>query len=82
MQYITDPMTIETRSMEIIAPYLADKSLSEQEIKVVSRIIHAAGDPDYGNVVVIHPGAIEAGCTGLLSIRTLKWFAPVSTAAG
>lgn len=65
MQYITDPMTIETRSMEIIAPYLADKSLSEQEIKVVSRIIHAAGDPDYGNVVVIHPEAIEAGCKAL-----------------
>jgi len=65
MQYITDPMTIETRSMEIIAPYLADKNLSEQEIKVVSRIIHAAGDPDYGNVVAVHPGAIEAGCKAL-----------------
>lgn len=67
MQYITDPMTIETRSMEIIAPYLADKNLAEPEIKVVSRIIHAAGDPDYGNVVVIHPEAIAAGCKALQS---------------
>jgi precorrin-8X/cobalt-precorrin-8 methylmutase len=65
MQYITDPTTIETRSMEIIAPYLAEKNLSAPEVKVVSRIIHAAGDPDYGNVVVIHPEAIDAGCRAL-----------------
>ncbi|WP_371371364.1 precorrin-8X methylmutase [Sporomusa aerivorans] len=61
MEYIKDPMAIETRSMEIIAPHLAKFNLDEQEVKVYSRIIHAAGDPDYANIIKIHPEAIAAG---------------------
>jgi precorrin-8X/cobalt-precorrin-8 methylmutase len=65
MQFITDPTEIESRSMEIIAPYLADFHLSHQEIKVYSRIIHAAGDPDYAKIISIQPGAIQAGCRAI-----------------
>ncbi|CQR71273.1 Precorrin-8X methylmutase [Sporomusa ovata DSM 2662] len=65
MPYIKDPMAIETRSMEIIAPYLADFHLDEQTIKVYSRIIHAAGDPDYANIIKVHPEAIAAGIAAL-----------------
>lgn len=65
MQYITDPTTIEKKSMEIIAPYLADRNLSEGEMKVFSRIIHTSGDPEYANVIHIHPQAITAGCKAL-----------------
>jgi len=65
MPYIKDPMAIETRSMEIIAPYLADFDLDEQTIKVYSRIIHAAGDPDYANIIKVHPQAIAAGIAAL-----------------
>jgi precorrin-8X/cobalt-precorrin-8 methylmutase len=65
MQFITDPELIETRSMEIIAPYLANLTLDPVTVKVYSRIIHAAGDPDYGNVIRIHPDAIEAGCRAI-----------------
>lgn len=65
MEYIKDPMSIETRSMEIIAPYLAGFNLDEQAIKVYSRIIHAAGDPDYANIIKIHPEAIAAGLAAL-----------------
>jgi precorrin-8X/cobalt-precorrin-8 methylmutase len=67
MEYIKDPMAIETRSMEIIAPYLAKFNLDEQAIKVYSRIIHAAGDPDYANIIKIHPEAIVAGLAALQS---------------
>ena len=67
MKYIKDPMAIETRSMEIIAPYLAKFNLDEQAIKVYSRIIHAAGDPDYANIIKIHPEAITAGLAALQS---------------
>ncbi len=67
MEYIKDPMAIETRSMEIIAPYLAKFNLDEQAIKVYSRIIHAAGDPDYANIIKIHPEAITAGLAALQS---------------
>ncbi len=65
MQYIKDPMAIETRSMEIIAPYLAEFHLDEQTTKVYSRIIHAAGDPDYANIIKVHPEAITAGISAL-----------------
>ncbi|MBC8014676.1 MAG: precorrin-8X methylmutase [Sporomusaceae bacterium] len=65
MKYITEPMAIEERSMEIIAPYLAELDLTPEAIKVFSRIIHAAGDPDYSKVIEIHPDAIQAGCDAL-----------------
>ena len=65
MEYITAPMAIEERSMEIIAPYLANLNLSPEAVKVFSRIIHAAGDPEYSKVIEIHPEAIAAGCAAL-----------------
>jgi precorrin-8X/cobalt-precorrin-8 methylmutase len=67
MEFMTDPAGIETRSMEIIAPYLAGYKLSPAEIKVYSRIIHAAGDPEYAPIIRIHPDAIRAGCQALTS---------------
>lgn len=59
-QFIQDPSLIESRSMEIIAPYLAGRGLDEGQVKVYSRIIHASGDPDYANIIRIHPKAIAA----------------------
>ena len=34
MEFITVPEQIESRSMEIIAPYLAEYNLSPKEIKI------------------------------------------------
>ena len=65
MEFITNPSAIESKSMEIIAPYLAELALPEGEKKVYSRIIHAAGDPDYARVITIHSQAIAAGCEAL-----------------
>ena len=65
MKYITEPMAIEERSMEIIAPHLAGLDLSPEAVKVFSRIIHATGDPEYSKIIEIHPKAIQAGCTAL-----------------
>lgn len=67
MDFITDPRRIEERSMEIIAPYLAGLKLSDGERKIYSRIIHAAGDPDYANHIRIHPGAVAAGAAAIRS---------------
>ena len=58
MEFMTDPMGIENRSMEIIRPHLTALSLSEPERLVYSRMIHASGDPDYANHVALHPQAI------------------------
>ena len=65
MKYITEPMAIEERSMEIIAPHLVGLDLSAEAVKVFSRIIHATGDPEYSKIIEIHPDAIQAGCTAL-----------------
>lgn len=65
MDFIKQPMAIENRSMEIIAPHLAGLDLDEQAVKVYSRMIHAAGDVDYAPIIRVSPDAIEAGMTAL-----------------
>lgn len=60
MDFIKQPMDIENKSMEIIAPHLAGLNLNEPETKVYSRMIHASGDVDYAQVIRLHPKAIEA----------------------
>lgn len=66
MEFITSPTEIERRSMEIIAPHLADYNLTADEIKVYSRIIHAAGDVYYAPLIKISAGAIESIKAALL----------------
>lgn len=65
MIFIQDPNEIEKRSMALIAPYLTGMNLEEAEIKVFSRVIHAAGDPDYANHIRIQPGAIDAAIAAI-----------------
>lgn len=65
MDFIKQPMEIETRSMEIIAPYLAGLQLDEKATKVYSRIIHAAGDVEYAPVIRIGEGAIDEAVKAL-----------------
>ncbi|WP_405758789.1 precorrin-8X methylmutase [Anaerovibrio slackiae] len=67
MDFIKKPMDIENRSMEIIAPYLEKLNLNEEEIKVYSRIIHAAGDVEYAPIIRLHPEAIRAAKKALQS---------------
>ena len=67
MEFIKKPMEIENRSMEIIAPYLKDLNLTEEEVKVYSRIIHAAGDVEYAPIIKIHPQAIAAAKAAIKS---------------
>lgn len=57
---MTKPMEIEQRSMEIIAPHLEGLTLTDDEKKVCSRIIHASGDVAYAPIIKIHPEAIDA----------------------
>ncbi|MBD3879751.1 MAG: precorrin-8X methylmutase [Quinella sp. 1Q5] len=88
--FMTKPMEIEERSMEIIAPHLAGLTLSDDERKIYSRMIHASGDVGYAPIIRIHPQAVEATKEALkrganvftdvemvkrgISLRTLKKF--------
>lgn len=67
MEFIKQPMKIEEKSMEIIAPYLKDLNLNEEATKVYSRMIHAAGDVEYAPIVRLHPKAIETAKAALLA---------------
>lgn len=58
--FMTKPMEIEDRSMEIIAPHLDGLNLSDDEKKICSRIVHASGDVGYAPIVKFHPEAISA----------------------
>ena len=63
---ITQPMEIETRSFEIIAPYIEKLNLREDEKKIYSRIIHAAGDVEYAPIIKISATAIDAAKAAIL----------------
>ena len=64
--FMTKPMEIEERSMEIIAPHLEGLTLTDDEKKICSRIIHASGDVSYAPIIKIHPEAIAAIKAALL----------------
>ena len=63
--FMTNPMEIENRSMEIIAPHLEGLTLTDDEKKICSRIIHASGDVSYAPIVKIHPEAVNAAKNAL-----------------
>ena len=60
LKIIKKPMEIEKRSFEIIAPHLKNLNLNDEEKKIYSRIIHAAGDVEYAPIIKISSNAIEA----------------------
>lgn len=64
--FMTNPVAIEERSMEIIAPHLAGLNLGDDEKKIYSRIIHASGDVEYAPIIKIHPQAVSAAKAALL----------------
>lgn len=65
IDYLKKPMAIENRSMEIIAPYLDGLHLDEAMTKVYSRMIHAAGDVGYADIIRVSPDAIKQGMAAL-----------------
>ena len=81
MEYVKQPKEIEDKSMKIIRPYLEGMDLSEEEIAVYSRTIHASGDVEYSKLVTTSQDAVAAGLNALKMVRIftvmLKWSAQV-----
>ena len=65
MDFIKKPMAIENRSMELIAPHLAELHLDERATKLYSRLIHASGDVGYAPITRVHPEAIDRAIEAL-----------------
>jgi precorrin-8X/cobalt-precorrin-8 methylmutase len=79
MDYITDPVLIEQKSMEIIRGLLKDTVLTAQEEAVIFRVVHTTGDPNYAALVKMHPEAISigiqtlaGGCSVFTDIKMVK----------
>ncbi|MFJ7366616.1 precorrin-8X methylmutase [Peribacillus frigoritolerans] len=56
-----DPDKIYDYSFSIIAEEMGKHDFSEDEWKIVRRVIHASADFELGRSVIIHPNAIQAG---------------------
>ena len=65
MDFIKEPMAIENRSMELIAPHLEGLGLDERATKLYSRLIHASGDVGYAPITRVHPEAIDRAIEAL-----------------
>lgn len=61
------PQEIEERSFEIIAEELGPHPFTDEQFKVVQRIIHASADFELGRNVVFHPHAVQAGIQAIRS---------------
>ncbi|NEZ46994.1 precorrin-8X methylmutase [Clostridium niameyense] len=59
--YIKKPMDIEKRSFEIIELEMGEHNFSEEELKIIKRVIHTTADFEYKDLVYIKKGAIEEG---------------------
>ncbi|MDD3225506.1 MAG: precorrin-8X methylmutase [Clostridium sp.] len=59
MDYIKNPMDIEKRSFEIIGEELPCNDFTEEELKIVKRVIHTTADFEYAKLIKIDDNAIE-----------------------
>ena len=55
------PMEIEGLSFDIITEEFGPHSLTDEEYKVVQRVVHASADFELGKSMLFHPDAIQAG---------------------
>ncbi|QOT01166.1 precorrin-8X methylmutase [Brevibacterium sp. JNUCC-42] len=55
------PQEIETKSFEMITEELGAHPFSDEQYRVVQRVIHATADFDLGRSMKFHPDAVEAG---------------------
>lgn len=65
MDYVTDPKAIERKSMEIISVLIGEQGVTPEEEKIIKRVVHTTGDPDYAKLVEIHPKAVSSGLEAL-----------------
>lgn len=59
MSYIVNPMEIENTSMKIIESEMGEHNFTEEELKIVKRLIHTTADFEYKDLVEISTGAID-----------------------
>ncbi len=61
----TTPQAIQKKSFAIIDELLADHHFPPGEAQIVKRVVHATGDVDWADELLIHPQAVGAACQAL-----------------
>lgn len=61
------PQEIEEKSFEMITEEFGEHSFTDEQYKVVQRVIHASADFELGRSMVFHPDAIRAGIHAIRS---------------
>lgn len=72
MEFIQEPQTIESTSMDIIeeaVPVIS--TLPEGERQIIRRIIHTTGDVNIYELIKIHPQAVAAGLEAVRAGRPI-----------
>lgn len=65
MNIITEPRTIETKSMEIIDGLIGEVGSNSLEKSVIKRVVHTTGDPEVAGRVYFSDDACAAGVEAL-----------------
>lgn len=71
MEYITDPRTIEKKSMEIIDEALGPIKCGPDELRIIKRVIHTTADFEYRDNLTFHNQPIEAAIKALSNGRKI-----------
>lgn len=61
------PQQIEGKSFEMITEEIGEHLFTDEQYRVVQRVIHASADFELGRSMVFHPDAIEAGIKAIRS---------------
>lgn len=64
-------LSIESDSFQVIEGLLKGRSFSAEELQVVMRVIHATGDPEYEELMELHPGAVDAALKAIKEGRDI-----------
>ncbi|MGL4731482.1 MAG: precorrin-8X methylmutase [Clostridium sp.] len=59
MDYVKSPMGIEEKSFEIIGEEMAPHNFTQEQLKIVKRVIHTTADFDYQNIIHFSDDAIN-----------------------
>lgn len=59
MNYVKNPMEIESKSFELIGKEMKNNNFTEEELLVVKRVIHTTADFEYEHLIKISDDAIE-----------------------
>lgn len=71
MEYITDPVAIEKKSMEIIGEILGPMNCLPEELRVIKRVIHTTADFEYRDILTFNHRPIEAAFQALAGGRKI-----------